>query len=529
MRILSFFLITLLLWGCGERAQEVVETRPLRLCFGSPVRTLDPRLGGESPSAHLIRMLFEGLMRYNENGVLSPAGAESYEVSDDLKTYIFHLRKTFWTDGMMVTAHDYEYAWKKSLNPETLSHGSQHFYFIKNAELSAEGKISVDELGVKALDDNTLRVELEYPASHFLSTLGSTLFSPIPKHIDKINPSWAHHLDNYLVSNGPFKLKKYQWGNQVIVEKNQIYWDKEQVKLSEIQIEFVENAMTALYLYEKNQIDLMGGPMSKLPLEALKNLKKDPNFRSVESTYVYWFFVNTRAFPFTNKKIRKALAYAIDRASLVNHIWGGGGQVATGVVAPCFQINHSPHFKDGSFDEAKKLFQEGMQELGLTKETFPEITISYPPEVEAFSRTAQIVQQYWQKALDIKVELKQSEWPVHFTSIQKGNYQIGLMGWTTFICDPIYMLQTFKHKSEMANMSRWENFEYQRLLDIANETLDLKGRNQAFIEAESLLMEEMPVIPLCFMNLEFLQRSELIGVNMPPSGEIDFKYASFSQ
>ncbi len=526
MRILIASLLVILACSCGKKSVGP-EERTLNISFGAEVRVLDPRIVGEYPSSHLIRMLFDGLMRCNEAEVLSPSVAESYVISKDFKVYTFTLRDTMWSDGVPVTAHDFEYAWKKSLDSKTLSHGAQNFYFIKNAKLSAEGKVSVDEIGVHALNDKTLEVELEFPAPYFLEVLACTLFSPIPKHLEEKDPDWAHRTDHSFVSNGPFKLKKWKQGNKITVEKNPLYWDADHVHMSEICINFIEDGMTQLYMFEKDKLDWIGSPVNKIPSEAIKSIKNDPSFVSVESPCIYWFFLNSETFPFNNKKIRQAFSYAIDRQAIVDHIFEGDGIPAEGIVAPCFDLGNAPCFKDNNTLLAKELFDEALVELNLTREIFPPISISYAGAVETLSRTSQVVQQLWQKTFGIKVRLQQADWPVHFTAIQKGNYQVGMMGWTSFIGDPIYMLQTFKYKGDMVNMSNWESQEYLDLLEASNLEVDPVKRNQLLIAAEKVLMDEMPIIPICFLSLEFSKKPELIGVNLPPSGEIDFKYAQF--
>lgn len=529
MRILIVSLFAFAFCGCGKKSQHESSKHPLRIAFGHEARTLDPRLGGEYPTAHLIRMLFDGLMRPDAHGEIAPAVAEWYEVSSDHKTYIFHLRDSYWTDGEPVTAYDFEYAWKKSLNPETLGHGAQNFYFIKNAKLSAEGKVSVDEVGVQALDNKTFKVELEYPAPYFLDVTSCTLFYPIPKHLADNDSNWAGVTDDSFVSNGPFRLEKWLRGNKVIVKKSETYWDQGSVMLEEVQVNFVGDAMTQFYLYEKDEIDWVGAPIEQVHPEARQSLILDPGYQSLEGPTIFWMFVNTESFPLNNVDIRRALSVIIDRQGLVTHIQGGHGVAAGGIISPSFKMENPPHFCLEGKEKVEEIFKRGLREQGLTVDTFPTLTIRYVSTLESHSRIAQVVQQCWQETFGIKVNLEQADWPVHFTAIQKGDYQIGLMGWTSYLCDPIYMLQTFKYKKDMVNMSNWESKEYQKLLEASDHEPNPEKRQKLLISAEHILMEEMPVMPLYFRPMEFARKPELDGVNLPNSGEIDFKYARFSQ
>lgn len=526
MRLLLVPFLAFLICSCGKK-QEVTEDRKLNICFESEIKTLDPRVGAEYPTSHAIRMLFDGLTRRDENGVIAPAVAESYVISEDFKTYTFHLRKSFWTDGEPVTAHDFEYAWKKTVNPKTLGHGAQNFYFIKNAQKSTEGKISVDEVGVKALDDQTLQVKLEYPVPYILEVLACSLFYPVPKHIDENDPAWIFRTNQTLVSNGPFQLKKWKRGDYLEVVKNPTYWDESHVRLPSIKVQFIGQNNTHLYLYEKKEIDWLGDPLTKIPLEAVNTIKKGPGYRSVESPRTYWYFINTEKFPYTNKKLRQALAYAINRQELVEHLNNGEGMPAQGIISPSFKIGNAPCFEDANFERAQVLFEEALKELNLTRETFPTITIKYAGQGEALNRTSLAVQQYWEQAFGIKVNLQNADWSVHFTSIQKGDYEIGLMGWVSFMCDPIYMLQTFKYKDDLVNMSFWQSDDYVNLLEASNYESDPEKRKEILIEAEKVLMDGMPIIPLNFAGMVYMKNPELMGVNLSPSGEIDFKFASF--
>ncbi|MEM8728197.1 MAG: ABC transporter substrate-binding protein, partial [Chlamydiota bacterium] len=220
--ILSLFLISF-------SQQAIPQKKVLNLSFGNQVRTLDPRLGGENPTTHLIRMLFDGLIRRDEEGNAALAIAETYTFSEDFKTCTFYLKKTFWSDGTPLTADDFEYAWRKCLDPKTISDGAQNFYFIKNAERAVQRECPVSEVGIKALDPYTFQVELEFPVPYLIDILDSTFFYPIPKHLDQKDPGWIYQVGRPFVSNGPFKLKEWKQAESVTVEKNPSYWDRKHV------------------------------------------------------------------------------------------------------------------------------------------------------------------------------------------------------------------------------------------------------------------------------------------------------------
>ena len=528
MRSLVLAFLIVLACGC-EKKQPPPERRILNLAFGSEISSLDPRMSVEGPTMHVIRMLFDGLMRRDQHGNFAPAVAERYSISKDLKTYTFNLRDSYWSDGYPVTAWDFEYAWKKSLSPQTLGRSVQSIYFIKNAEGSAKGTIPIDEVGVKALDAHTLQVELEYPAPYFLEMLGSVLFYPIPKHLDEKDPSWAHRIDETFVSNGPFTLKKWKQGKSLVLKKNLTYWDQQSVSLPGIKLYFIEDGLSTYSLYKKKAIDWIGHPLNQFSPEMMKQIQSDSSFTCLSSPMIQWFFLNTAQFPFNHKKIRQAFSYCINRKEIVRHVFQGNASPAYGVIAPCLKLGNFPCFEDGNFKKAKKLFQEALEELQLTPEGFPTIKMRYRSDVETLKRAAQMAQEIWEKTFHIRILAHEADWATHMSAIDKGDYDIGMLEWLSCIEDPIYTLQAFKYKNGIMNRSLWESQNYIDLLNTSNVETDLKKRRQVLIAAEKLLMDEMPVIPLGYMNMEFAQNPKLIGVILPKSQEIDFKFAKFFQ
>ncbi|MEM8728248.1 MAG: ABC transporter substrate-binding protein, partial [Chlamydiota bacterium] len=321
----------------------------------------------------------------------------------------------------------------------------------------------------------------------------------------------------------------WKQAESVTVEKNPSYWDRKHVQLQEIRVGLLEDGMTQLYMYEKDQLDWIGNPIGSLPPEALNILKKKEILSYLASPKVTWFFLNSETFPFNNKKMRQAFSYAIDRNEIVDHVLNRNALPAYGIIAPCFGLEQPGCFEDRQLDKAKRLFDEALTEEGLTLETFPGVTLKYSVTSVIAARVSQVVQQIWQQTFGIDVALSQSDWPVHFTALKNGDYQIGIMGWSPYMHDPIYMLQTFKHKDDKVNKSNWESQEYLDLIVASNHEMNREKRKLLLIAAEKMLMDEMPVIPIYYSGIEFSKKPELKGVILPPTGAIDFKFASFSQ
>ncbi len=526
LSILLLFLVPALFF-CQKKENKDSISRVINLAIGSNVRSLDPRISSEGPSYHIINMLYEGLMRLGPNGEILPGAAESVTVSEDKRTYTFHLRDSVWSNGDPVTAHDFEYAWKKSVNPLSAKSGAFTFYAIKNASACLEKEVSVDEFGVRALDDKTLEVKLENPAPYFLSLCACSTYSPIHKKFDLEYPQWANSKNEHLVGNGPFMLKDWRKGVEIRVEKNPLYWDVEKVQIPEICIQVVESPNTQILLFEKGELDWVGDPFGSLPIDIVSDYWKRGKLEFADACMVSWYFLNTEKPPFNNKNFRKAIAYAINRKAIAEHVFQLDESPAMGILNGEIAVQDKPYFEDGNVALAQEHFKKALEEMKMTVDELPPIILSQRAEPLS-SRANQAVQQQLWEALKIKVEVHQADWPVIFNQIAKGDYEFVSVGWHSWLKDPIYTLNAFRDRSSAINVCRWEHPKYQEALRKSDCEIDIEKRKEYLRQAEELLMEEMPVIPLCFNKLYYLKNSKLKGVYISSLRVIDFRYAYFS-
>lgn len=521
----TFYLLIccgLLFSGCSSSSKiDQKKTQALRLNILSDPTTLDPRKARDHTAMTLMRMLFEGLTRVNAEDKAELATAEKVHISDDLKTYTFFLRKSYWTNKLEVTAGDFAYSWKKILDPKFPSDMAYQLYVIKNAKEAKEGKVSLDEVGIRVLDPYTLQIELANPTPYFLDLLAFPAFFPVSQKDDQENPNWAENAATY-VSNGPFSLSVWKHQDHMSVVKNSLYWNAEKVKLGGIELVMVTGD-AELKMFEKKELDWAGSPISSLPLDALPQLKKDKTFNSKPLLGTYFIRTNVEKGPFTNANIRKALALAINREGLIEHVLQGNQMIATGLVPPCMGLQSKPFFADGNIELARSLLAKGKEEL---KNSFSTITLSYPNNARSHI-LAQAIQHEWQKNLGLTVELKSLEYKIYIEQTSKQDFELIISSWVADFNDPVNFLEMFKLKSSGTNNTGWENPDYTALLNESSATKDPNSRKELLRKCEELLISEMPIIPIFHYSMLYMLPNELKGVVLSPLGNLDFSSAYF--
>jgi oligopeptide transport system substrate-binding protein len=527
---MRFFMLLLgaacfLLSGCqpkpkGSEARKKSES-VLKINIQFDPQTLDPRKSRGLNDRILINMLFEGLMRTNRDGQADFALAETMELSSDLKTYVFHLRDASWSNGDPVKASDFVYAWKTALDPKFPSENAYQMYCIKHAKSIKNGERPLDDLGAWALDEKTLKVELEEPTPYFLELLTFTTFFPVHTSMDLPGLSEDQRLAQ-LITCGPFQLLKWKHNDSIEVKKNEKYWDASVVKLSKISMCMVPED-TELKMFESKELDWAGSPMGTLSTDVIGTLKEKGvlNFQPFLGTY--FFRVNIKQPPFHLASMRKALALAINRKAIVDHITQGNQTPAVGLVPRTMGLE-PVSFSDAATEEAKALFQKGLDEMGVTVQSLPEITLIYTSR-QINHRIAQAVQQQWQEALGITVKLEAMEAKVYFDRLGQQDYQLASGNWIADYNDPINFLEVFKFNKASSNNTHWENEQYIRLLDQSNLVGHPEKRKEILSKCESILMQEMPIIPLYHMSMVYAKNDHLKEIVMSPIGNLDFKWA----
>ncbi len=524
LRFVSVFLL-LLASSCGKNSKnEVPKQQALHLNIHSEPPSLDPRKANDTTSSIVIKMCFDGLTRIDPQGEPALSLAERVDVSEDQKLYVFHLREAHWSDGTLVLASDFEQTWKTILSPAFPSEFAIDLFVLKNGKAAKDGKCSVDAVGVKALDERTLQVELDHPTPCFFSMLATHAFYAVPSHIAEKYPNWAENAGAHYVSNGPFCMKEWRHGNRILVEKNPHYWDRDAVQLEHIQLSMIEDENTELSLFENGQLDWAGHPLSSLSTDALPSLKKKGILQTYPMAGVYYYIFNTQAFPFNNTKLRRAFTLAIDRTAIVQNITQAEQTPALSYVPPIMWSEEKQYFQDANIAEARRLFAEALDELKLDRADLPAFKLSYNT-VTAHHKIAQAIQEQWNKAFGVKVHLENKEWKVFLDEVREYKFQIARMGGVATIRDPLTFLDNYRYLSSRGNSSQWTHPRFTELLEEADLTTDAQRRTALLRDAEAILIEEMPILPIYFYTGSYVKNPSLKGVCHSELSDIDFKWA----
>lgn len=490
----------------------------LRLNIEEPA-TLDPVFAEDTVSGAVIRALFDGLTRLDEAGKPIASVASEMKVSADQTTYTFRLRDSRWSNGDPVTAHDFEFAWKHALDPQTGSPAAYQYFALKNARAFHAGKAGKGDVGVRALDDRTLTVTLEYPMPYFPTLVSGWM--PIPKKVAAANPDWARKPQT-LVGNGPFTLHVWEHKNKLILVKNDSYWEKEAVRLERIEFSMIADANTELALFENGDLDWAGGPISSLPTDAIDPLKREGKLKTKPKATSYYLRFNAERPPFTHPKVRKAFAYAINRQEIAENIGQAGQTPLMGITPLAASLKPEGFFADCQPDLARRLLAEGMKELGLAE--LPEITYLYNTS-DRNKAIAEALQAAWKKELGVQVKLVNKETKVFLDDQVQGKFSITRSGWTADYLDAVNFLEKYVDKYSASNITRWHHPAYAELIRKAHRETDEARRKQLLLQAETLLMEEMPLTGLFSDVHAWVQHEKVKGVRIDPLSKIDWKWA----
>ncbi len=494
----------------------LAEKQILRKGNGSQPQTLDPHKAEGVPSSNILRDLFEGLTGESPDGRIVPAGAESWDISEDGLTYTFHIRHNGrWSDGSPVTAQDFEYGLKRSLNPATGSKYTKILSPIRNADAVAAGALPLEALGVKALDDFTLRIELATPAPYFLGLLNHSSTYPMHKaSVEKWGDAVAK--PGHLVSNGAYTLDELVVQSHIKLVRNHHYWNDANTHINEVWYYPIEDQSSELKRYRAGEIDWT----NEVPNNQFKWIKKYLGEELVINPWlgIYYYGFNLTRPPFKdNLKLRKALAMAVDRDILTGKVTQFGERPAYAFVPPGVSSGAGTYTpqnppwaswpREKQLAEARRLYEAA----GYSKTNPLEVELRYNTS-ENHKKIAIAVAAMWKQALGVKTRLINEEWKVFLSNRkQKQVTQVFRAGWISDYNDPMSFLELL-HSQHGINDSGYNNPEYDALLARIAAEPDAEKRTQLMQQAERLMLADQPVMPLYSYVVKRLVKPYVGGV-----------------
>ncbi len=519
--------------GCGKRETTVeLGNREgiLHLSIGSEPSDLDPQTVTGTGDAKIIQALFEPLVSY-ETGTLAPvpALAERWEISADGLTYTFHLRHDAkWSNGDPVTAQDCVDSWRRILTPSLAADYAYFLYLLRGAEDFNKGRSAdFSNVGAVARDARTLVVTLTHPAPYFLQILLNSPWRPI--HLrsiaavgDPYNRSTKWTLPGALVSSGPFVLKEWSLNRRVIVEKSPTYYDRAKVRLNALHFYPIDNIDAEERAFRAGQLHMTWAlPLSKVvPLQR----EKSPALRIDPFLETYFFRLNVRKAPLDDVRIRRALSLAIDRDAIATKILPGGRQPAPTFVSPLLVGYTPPARKAYDPEAARRLLAEAGHAKGAG---LPPIEILYNNS-EILRLVGEAIQQMWSRELGIEVRLSNQEKKVVFANRRAGDYQVLLGSWTADYLDATTFLDMWLSDSGN-NHTGWKSPAYDALAARALTIADPNARAAVLAEAETLVLDAAPIIPIYFNTHVYLLNPSVQGWQPTPMDHTDYRYVSLAK
>ncbi|MCF3652196.1 peptide ABC transporter substrate-binding protein [Synoicihabitans lomoniglobus] len=521
-------IVSLALWsGCGKSADsaDTAGLKILNFGNGAEPQDLDPQIVTGVVEHRLSLALQEGLVAEDPDLNIIPGVAQTWDVSDDALTYTFHLNPNAkWSNGDVITAEDFVGSYQRMLTPSIAAEYSYMLFHVVGAEDYLNGKISdFAETGFKALDAHTLQITLRQRTPFLLHAMNHYAWYPVPiKVIEKFGgmerkgTAWTRP-ENY-VGNGPFTLKSWQPNRKIVVERSSTYWDRENVKLDEIHFYPIESIDTEERMFRTGQLHVTNEvPLSKIPVYQRDN----PDAIDIAPyNGVYFFRFNVTKPPFDDVRVRKALAYAIDRESLIKNVTLANEIPAYNVVPPALLDYESQHHFKADLAEAKRLLAAAGYPEG---KGFPAADLLYNTS-EKHRTIAEAIQQMWRKNLGVDIGLYNQEWKVYLDAQDNLNYQISRAGWIADYVDPHVFIDLWKSGGGN-NDTGWSNAEYDQLLATVLDAPNNAERWKIYNRMEKILIDEMPILPIYHYTRARLIDPKVIGYKSTPLDNFPWKFA----
>ena len=519
-----------MLAGCGSKT----DTDTFRFANDTDIVGMDSTVVDDAMSFNAITAITDGLTTVDVKGNTIPGIAKSWDVSNNGLTYTFHLRDAKWANGDDVTAQDFVYSWHR-----IIKNAGNYAYMlgsegasIKNADSLIDlGTTATDEqlntLGIKATDDKTVVVDLEKNVPYFVGLMSFPCYFPQnQKFVEKCGKNYATKPE-YILGNGAYKMTKWIKGNKATFTKNDKYYDAKSVKTKNLEMYLVQDPKTAAQNFDNGKVDY-----ATINSTLVDKYKGKDTFKAIREGYLAYLICNFKADTTANKNLRHALSYAINRKDLCDNILKDGSQPATGFVPA--QLCKSPSGKDfreesGKYvdydvKKAQEYLDAAKKELGTDTIT---VDLLYGTDESPMDTFAEYLQGSFTKLKGLKVNMVATVKKDRIYNREaSGNFQIACTRWAPDYADPTTFLNVLA-SSNSNNYGKWENAQYNSLLKLAQNETDVNKRWNELLEAEKVMMDDMPNIPVVQTGTAALQAKNVKGlVHNTVSTPYVFKYVT---
>lgn len=542
--LLSLVLLFSMLAGCtpkdGENGDPKTTNNIATYNIGiAPTSGFDVGLGQTTSTVNMFVAMNGYLYRLNLDGEWAPELADGLpEVSPDGLVWTIKLKPDLkFSTGNPITAEDVKYSWLRVLDPELASDYAFIMYYIKGGEAfnstnpgTPEYEAAKEAVGLKVIDPLTIEITLENPAPFFIQLLGFATYAIVDKQF--IEGLIAEGLEygnspETTCSSGPFKFTEYKPGEYVMCMKNENYVRADEVKLDGVRFTLIEQSVTELNLWETGEIDVTNHPMS---IADMQKYEAEGKLTQVGTLGIAWHAFNCARPPFDDVRVRKALVKALDLKTIVDTVVGGGAAPADGFIPPYMPAVDDPSkpFRtesyidiNGEVEEAKQLLAEAGYPNG---EGFPVCKFQYYVSNDQSRALVEAMCAQWKANLGITVEPDGMEAAARLAARQNGDFDICVQGWGADFADPMTFLDCLR-STHYYNYGKWTNAAFDEALENSARELDASERQKYLVEAERILMEEMPIIMTSFSTKTYLQNPRIKDMIMSPMGIADFTWA----
>ena len=540
-----------LLAGCGGDEKSGgggSSEQVLNISTNSVVVGLNPLVNTTAPDNNAHNMIYDPLVRdrsaKDNTDEIVPAAAESWDVSEDGLTYTFHMNPDAkWSDGSKVTANDFEFTFKQMADPNTAATNAWLFdgVIVNFSEALYNNGKTPDEIGVKALDEETLEIQLVHPASYFLQLVAGSAYPVNQAKYEEYGSEYGTAPDK-TVYNGPLKVTSWNQNTEMVLEKNHQYWGQEDMQLDKVNYKVIQESSTAVQAFINGELDVVG--TSDTNWGKTITAAGDSQEMTVPSSAPDFFMFNLKNEYLSNTKIRQALSIAFDRQEMVDTLRDGMSVPIYSMMPDTMKVGDKTYTElvDGKnyfvtqmqeeYTDPKALLQEGLAELG--KSTDPsQMTIRYASRgtTELSKKIGEWMKQVWEEKLGINVQIDMMEWNIMWDKIDAGDYDIACGGWGPYYNEPSALLQLFEPVNGYFNADKtgWNNEDSQKFTELLNQAKDVvddKEKAEIYLQAEQLVVGNALIAPMYLEASPTYVKNHVKNYYVATNGLVDFSQVS---